>query len=1357
MPRTAPAPNMIAIPGMCPGVLIKAGGAGGGGSGAGGGKGKGGKKKAKGKRGGENAEGGKKNAAKGTGKCGGSGGCPNPSHGNGGSASAGDPVDVVSGRVYTVPSVDLALPGYLPLIIERTYNSLAHNRDVGLGFGWSHSLAWEIEARRRSGKVWGPEGTFWEFEVPQAGERVEFDTAVLDRLGDDYVLFDQDEGLSYVFEQDESVTERHRLSEVRNAYGHRIQLRYHVGALVEIEDSVGRTIAVRRALDGRISGFEVMAPEKQSGGWCFRRYRHDERGDLVATSDADGNETSFSYDQQHRMVKKSNPEGFEVHHRYDRAGRCIETWCAYAGRRNPAFSQRVSDVLADGTPARGMLHVKLDYVDDEYTEVVTSRGVRRYHTNASGKVDLTDSGAGVHTNAYDEFGKLASYTNAEQATWRWERDEQGNVVATVDPLGYTTSRVYDDRGHLVQTTDENGVSHWYERDRYGALLAARDAQGQLIASRYDDAGNAVEVVLPNGGVTRMEYDAMGNRVLVQEPNGATRRIEYDYLGRVIGMTDELGGRTRYVYGARGELLLTEHPNGARARNVYDREGNLTHFSTADDRTYELRYAGLGLVYEVRKPDGTRASFRYDREGDLLEVENEKGEQHVIERSLTGYIVEEVTFDGRRMRYGFDAGGQLTSVTEPGGGVTRIHYDPVGRISGRTYADGSEDRFEYDGVGHLVASDNGTVACRFEYDQRGNLTREEQTFSGEAHTIEHEYDAMGNRHETRTSLGYRQGTSYDVMGNLVSLQLGDERPLRLLRDVMRLEVGRLLPGGGVIETHRDAMGLPVSRRISVAASSTSPGAPAEPQALHEQTYVWSLAAALTSTVDSQLGRTEYQYDPVGQLTARLPAHAQREIFRYEPGGNLYDDEAHREYALGGRLVRRGNTSFVYDSSHRLKEKHVDTSEGTDVWRYEWDGRGLLHRVTRPDGIRVEHVYDSYARRIRKRSLSKTGAVLSAVRYVWDGDHVVHELYEGANDNGELALVNASSGVGAPAGSGAGVRGGGGHTRVGEATPLPIRREKTYAFAPESLQPLAHRLSLRDTTGVEHVSGGGWVHYLEGNAGAPQLLVAGDGRILARLEGRAFGRVTYEPDSYASDAATATDLRFYGHIEDPETGLFYNRYRHYDPDTGRYLSPEPLGLMGGLSPFGYAANDPVGMVDPDGLAVISTAHAGPDQSPTVSGAGASKSARHGHANIHPAVRGALVPNKDLENRTGETCAEPVAVSEYLRDWETKNNNGKTLNPKSKKDREKIAAALRDMKVNSYDHEGGAPRSPCKNCSQFFANLMEQYGAPNPSNIASGATQSDPSADVNFDPPPMGATNSAGKPYHPSYDAALALFNP
>ena len=55
---------------------------------------------------------------------------------------------------------------------------------------------------------------------------------------------------------------------------------------------------------------------------------------------------------------------------------------------------------------------------------------------------------------------------------------------------------------------------------------------------------------------------------------------------------------------------------------------------------------------------------------------------------------------------------------------------------------------------------------------------------------------------------------------------------------------------------------------------------------------------------------------------------------------------------------------------------------------------------------------------------------------------------------------------------------------------------------------------------------------------------------------------------------------GQIEDQETGMFYNRHRYYDPDEGQYISPDPIGLAGGLNPYAYTSNS-VSWVDPLGL--------------------------------------------------------------------------------------------------------------------------------------------------------------------------------
>ncbi len=70
-----------------------------------------------------------------------------------------------------------------------------------------------------------------------------------------------------------------------------------------------------------------------------------------------------------------------------------------------------------------------------------------------------------------------------------------------------------------------------------------------------------------------------------------------------------------------------------------------------------------------------------------------------------------------------------------------------------------------------------------------------------------------------------------------------------------------------------------------------------------------------------------------------------------------------------------------------------------------------------------------------------------------------------------------------------------------------------------------------------------------------------------------------------------IRFQGQYHDPETGLHYNRHRYYNPNTGRFLTPDPIGLAGGLNNYQYVPN-PTGWVDPLGL--VSQSKNSPEQS-------------------------------------------------------------------------------------------------------------------------------------------------------------------
>src|SRR5262249_400222 len=151
------------------------------------------------------------------------------------------------------------------------------------------------------------------------------------------------------------------------------------------------------------------------------------------------------------------------------------------------------------------------------------------------------------------------------------------------------------------------------------------------------------------------------------------------------------------------------------------------------------------------------------------------------------------------------------------------------------------------------------------------------------------------------------------------------------------------------------------------------------------------------------------------------------------------------------------------------------------------------------------------------------------------------------------------------------------------------------------PLAHR----ETAWKEGVPAEGeWIHYAHGPGEMPSLLVGGDGTLLARLRASVWGRLEQE-----AGALARTPLRYPGQDEDVGTGLFYNRYRFYDPTIGLYISPDPIGLMGGLGAYEYARAQPFRFVDPLGLngKVVST----------VTGSAGTVEGKSGNGSLHSIV--------------------------------------------------------------------------------------------------------------------------------------------
>jgi RHS repeat-associated protein len=130
------------------------------------------------------------------------------------------------------------------------------------------------------------------------------------------------------------------------------------------------------------------------------------------------------------------------------------------------------------------------------------------------------------------------------------------------------------------------------------------------------------------------------------------------------------------------------------------------------------------------------------------------------------------------------------------------------------------------------------------------------------------------------------------------------------------------------------------------------------------------------------------------------------------------------------------------------------------------------------------------------------------------------------------------------------------------------------------------------------------------GTPQAITDSQQAVVWRADYATFGKATVQARVVDGSSKTARasfgiistanaanekeakpfefNLRFAGQYEDTESGYHYNWHRYYDPSTGRYLTPDPIGLAGGLNGYGYAGQDPMGAVDPWGLKVYVTGH-------------------------------------------------------------------------------------------------------------------------------------------------------------------------
>ena len=788
---------------------------------------------------------------------------------------------------------------------------------------------------------------------------------------------------------------------------------------------------------------------------------------------------------------------------------------------------------------------------------------------------------------FDQEGQHQDYPDGLES--RREYDEPGRLVSETSRSGETVRYRYDDAHSELPatTTDATGSTRQMTWSRYGQLLAFTDCSGYQ---------------------TRYEYDRFGQMTAVHREEGISLYRRYDNRGRLTSVKDAQGRETRYEYNAAGDLTAVITPDGNRSETQYDAWGKAVS-TTQGGLTRSMEYDAAGRVISLTNENGSHSDFSYD----------------ALDR-----LVQQGGFDGRTQRYHYDLTGKLTQ-SEDEGLITLWHYDASDRITHRTVNGDPAEQWQYDEHGWLTTlshtSEGHRVSVHYGYDDKGRLTGERQTVenpeTGELlwhHETGHAYNEQGLANRvTPDSLPPVEWLTYGS-GYLAGMKLGGTPLVEYTRDRLHRE------------TVRSFGSMAGSNAAYELTSTYTPAGQLQSQHLnslvYDRDYGWSDNGDLVRISGPRQTR-EYGYSATGRLESVRTLAPDLDIripYATDPAGNrLPDPELHPDSTLtvwpDNRIAEDAHYVYRHDEYGRLTEKTDRIPAGvirTDDERthhYHYDSQHRLVFYTRIQHgeplVESRYLYDPLGRRMAKRvwrrerdltgwmSLSRKPEV---TWYGWDGDRLttvqtdttrIQTVYEPGSftplirvetENGERekaqrrSLAETLQQEGSE--NGHGVVFPAELVRLLDRLEEEIRADRVssesrawLAQCGLTVEQLARQVEPEYTPARK-------VHFYHcDHRGLPLALISEDGNTAWRGEYDEWGNQLNEENPHHLHQP----YRLPGQQHDEESGLYYNRHRHYDPLQGRYITPDPIGLRGGWNMYQYPLN-PIQVIDPMGLDAI-----------------------------------------------------------------------------------------------------------------------------------------------------------------------------
>ncbi|MEU4151220.1 DUF6531 domain-containing protein [Streptomyces sp. NPDC026659] len=1028
-----------------------------------------------------------------------------------------DPVDLVTGKMY-LPQTDLTLPGALPLVFTRRVESGYH---LGRWFGpsWASTLDQHLAVDAEGVVFVTEDGLLLSYPHPGPG------APTLPDHGSRRWPLDRVGGgytvtnprSGRVWHFADQGDGRAVIEQIDDRNGNWIAFEYDAEGTPLAIASSGGHRLKVTVGAGRVTALHLAGAAPDGTDQEVKRYGYSAGGHLTEVVNSSGLPLRFTYDESARVTSWTDTNDRSYTYVYDDQDRCVEE-----GGSHGHMSLRLSYDETD--PATG----------HRVTTTVTGEGhTRRYLINAHGQVvtEIDPLGAATHFTR-DRHNRLLSVTDPLGHTTRRRYDNTGDLVAVVRPDGREARAEYDGHGLPVRITGTDGITRHRTYDERGNRVSVTDPAAGETRFTYTEAGHLSSVTDPLGHTTTVRCDRAGLPVEVTDPLGAITRYTRDAFGRPVAITDPTGATTCLEWTVEGQLARRTAPDGTTESWTYDGEGNRVTHTDYLGGVSRFEYTHFDLLAARTGPDGVRYTFGHDAELRLTEVTNPQGLTWSYSYDAVGRLVSETDFDDRALTYTYDAAGRLTGRTDALGTRITFERDALGRVTAKDAA-GAVTTYAYDftdQLAHATGPDGSMVELL--RDRHGRL----RTETVDGRTVTYTHDTLGRRTGRTTPTGATTTWSYDAAGRRTGM-VASGRAIDFTYDEAGRELSRQVGGAVSLDHAFDALGRLTAQSVTGADGET----------IQHRSYTYRPDGNVTGIDDLLSGTRRFDLDATGRVTA-VHAAGWTERYAYDEAGNQTEAAwpanhpgaealGPRSYS-GTRITRAGGVRYEHDALGRivLRQK-TRLSRMPDTWRYTWDSEDRLASVVTPDGTRWRYTYDPLGRRTAKLRLASNGeTVLEEVTFTWDGTTLCEQTTTSADLPHPVTLTWDHQGL----------------------RPLSQTERITAADAPQSEIDSRFFAIVTDLVGT------------------PNELVDEQGEIAWRTRSTLWGTT-----AWAANSTAYTPLRFPGQYYDPETGLHYNYFRHYDPETARYLSADPLGLWAAPNPATYVPN-PARITDPLGLA-------------------------------------------------------------------------------------------------------------------------------------------------------------------------------